>query len=141
MATTYVYGSTNADEGVTVSLQQIGPDLGSAILSNSVLGKSKKRIEIARLARAVDEGVYISHFSFFVESQYIASLQVLLVGGGLTSAIWWRWQVAREESCRWVTDHNDHQVLSTANGKTYALHIAGEATIGYDDIAIRLERA
>jgi hypothetical protein len=141
MPTTYVYATTDVDQGVDLQLRLLGPaNLSSAKLLTQSLGAHDAKKRIADIPRWIDGGVYVLDVPFTIAGTYVASLQLMLNGHGLGSMIWWRWRAAQADVGTWLTDHKSHAVTVDARGNRYQLQVTGASSAGYDDVDVVLKR-
>lgn len=143
VATTYVYGRTSLPTGVGVSLQMLGPQNLSGAKLEVLRLSPNNRVLLLSVPRALSEGLYCLNVPFALvppPSTYIASLQILLRGHGVSSMIWWRWRTAQAAIGSWVTDSDTHEVVVSTLGPTrYRLRIKGVKTVGYDNINVDID--
>lgn len=138
MATTYVYCSTSVDAPVALALSSLGPNRLGAKLSTSSLPAQAANTEIMAVYRLLDHGIYVLDTAFSIAGTYIASAQIMLLGHGFGSSIWWRWRTAMAEIGTWRTDFTGHSTTIIARDKQYTFTLTGVSAVGYADLNISL---
>jgi hypothetical protein len=135
--TTNVYVTNNLGSPVSLQLEDGGPDTLNQRLAVTSVQQNASSVIVARIPRTVD-GLFTLDLAFLLAGAYVASLGLLIDGGGLTSWIWYRWRTA-QDALPWISDRDAHVGQATAAGTTYSITVQGQASfLGFDDVAVTL---
>jgi hypothetical protein len=136
---TGVFVSTAVPANVALVVQSLGPMTMLPQVLTPCLNATAENVKALSIPRWLTSGYYLNDVAFRVGGEYVASLQVLLRGRGLDSAIWWRWRLAEWEIGSWATDYTARIGETVLAGWKYAFAVTGlKVNLEYDDIAVSL---